>query len=150
MATGEQVFKGLGVAPGIASGRVHLIDRRKRKIPKHRIEAAAKADEVKRLEGAWSDARDALMALKERAGEHSAILEAHLLMLADPMLVEGARKHIIDDLKCAEWAIRATVQDGEAAQLMGIPVPRIFLITFAGGSALVGLAACVMTAKLQA
>ena len=27
---------------------------------------------------------------------------------------------------------------------MGIPVPRIFLITFAGGSALVGLAACMM------
>jgi branched-chain amino acid transport system permease protein len=42
-------------------------------------------------------------------------------------------------------AIRATVQDGEAAHLMGIPVPRIFLITFAVGSALVGLAACVMT-----
>jgi branched-chain amino acid transport system permease protein len=41
-------------------------------------------------------------------------------------------------------AIRATVQDGEAAMLMGIPVPRIFLLTFAGGSALVGLAACVM------
>jgi branched-chain amino acid transport system permease protein len=41
-------------------------------------------------------------------------------------------------------AIRATVQDGEAAQLMGIAVPRIFLITFATGSALVGLAACVM------
>jgi branched-chain amino acid transport system permease protein len=41
-------------------------------------------------------------------------------------------------------AIRATVQDGEAAQLMGVAVPRIFLITFAGGSALVGLAACIM------
>lgn len=41
-------------------------------------------------------------------------------------------------------AVRATVQDGEAAQLMGIPVPRIFLITFAAGSALVGLAACMM------
>ena len=42
-------------------------------------------------------------------------------------------------------AIRATVQDGEAAQLMGVPVPRIFLITFAAGSALVGLSACIMT-----
>jgi branched-chain amino acid transport system permease protein len=41
-------------------------------------------------------------------------------------------------------AIRATVQDGEAAMLMGIPVPRIFLVTFASGSALVGLAACMM------
>ena len=41
-------------------------------------------------------------------------------------------------------AIRATVQDGEAAMLMGIPVPRIFLITFASGSALVGLSACMM------
>jgi branched-chain amino acid transport system permease protein len=29
--------------------------------------------------------------------------------------------------------------------LMGVPVPRIFMITFAGGSALVGLAACMMT-----
>jgi len=41
-------------------------------------------------------------------------------------------------------AIRATVQDGEAAKLMGIAVPRIFLTTFAAGSALVGLAAFVM------
>jgi len=41
-------------------------------------------------------------------------------------------------------AIRATVQDGEAAMLMGVPVPRIFLVTFAGGSALVGLAGCMM------
>jgi branched-chain amino acid transport system permease protein len=41
-------------------------------------------------------------------------------------------------------AIRATVQDGEAAKLMGIAVPKMFLITFSAGSALVGLAACVM------
>ncbi len=107
----EQVLQGLGVAPGVASGRVHLIDRRKKKAPKYRVEAAAAATEVKRLEVAWSEARDTLIALKEKAGDHSSILEAHLLMLADPMLVDGARKHILDDLKCAEWAIRSTVQE---------------------------------------
>jgi branched-chain amino acid transport system permease protein len=41
-------------------------------------------------------------------------------------------------------AIRATVQDRDAALLMGINVPRVFLLTFAGGSALVGLAGCIM------
>jgi branched-chain amino acid transport system permease protein len=41
-------------------------------------------------------------------------------------------------------AIRATVQDRDAAMLMGINVPRLFLWTFAGGSALVGLAGCIM------
>jgi branched-chain amino acid transport system permease protein len=41
-------------------------------------------------------------------------------------------------------AIRATVQDRDAAMLMGINVPRLFLLTFAGGSALVGFAGCIM------
>jgi branched-chain amino acid transport system permease protein len=41
-------------------------------------------------------------------------------------------------------AIRATVQDRDAAMLMGINVPRLFMLTFAGGSALVGLAGCIM------
>lgn len=107
----EQILSGIGVAPGIARGRVHLIDRRKRQHPKYRVEQSGIADEIRRAEEAWSDARDALVALREKAGEHSAILEAHLLMLADPMLVEGTRRHIVDDCKCAEWAIRATVHE---------------------------------------
>jgi branched-chain amino acid transport system permease protein len=59
-------------------------------------------------------------------------------------LLATAVLHVVLKSTYLGKAIRATVQDGEAAQLMGIPVPRIFLITFAAGSALVGLSACVM------
>jgi branched-chain amino acid transport system permease protein len=59
-------------------------------------------------------------------------------------LLATAVLHVVLKSTYLGKAIRATVQDGEAAQLMGIPVPRIFLITFSAGSALVGLSACVM------
>ena len=41
-------------------------------------------------------------------------------------------------------AIRATAMDGYAAQLMGIPVKRIYLITMGVGAALAGIAAAVL------
>ncbi len=109
--SGEHVLHGLGVAPGVATGRVHLIDRRRKKYPKRRVSADVVDAEVLRLESAWQEARELLLSLKEKAGEHSAILEAHLLMLEDPLLIDGAKKHILDDRKCAEWAIRATVTE---------------------------------------
>jgi branched-chain amino acid transport system permease protein len=59
-------------------------------------------------------------------------------------LAATAMLHVLLKATYLGKAIRATVQDGEAAMLMGIPVPRIFLITFASGSALVGLAGCMM------
>lgn len=107
----ETILTGIGVAPGIAHGHVHLIDRRRDKHPKYRVEQDGVDAELRRLEVAWSEARDTLLTLQEKAGEHSAIVEAHLLMLQDPMLVDGTHRQIVDDHKCAEWAIRATVQE---------------------------------------
>jgi branched-chain amino acid transport system permease protein len=41
-------------------------------------------------------------------------------------------------------AIRATVQDRDAAQLMGVNIDRVFMLTFAMGSLLVGVAGALL------
>jgi len=41
-------------------------------------------------------------------------------------------------------AIRATAQDSTTARLMGINVDRVYMVTFAIGTAFVGLAGCVL------
>jgi phosphotransferase system enzyme I (PtsI) len=107
----QHVLVGVGVAPGIASGHVHVIDRQDRRHPRRRVDDTHVDDEVRRLEAAWGVAREALVHLRDRAGEHGAILDAHLLMLADPMLHDGARRQVIEERKCAEWAIKSTVHD---------------------------------------
>ena len=95
----------------MAFGHVHLIDRRKLKYPKHHVTEDQVATEVLRLKKGINEARMALYAIKDKAGDHSSILEAHIMMMEDPLLLEGARRHIADDKQCAEWALRSAVQE---------------------------------------
>jgi phosphotransferase system enzyme I (PtsI) len=109
-------LNGIGVSPGIAIGHVHLVDRRKVRYPTHHIPPRRMEPEVERLEVAFAEAVSALEALRSRVvdqggGDHTPILDAHLLMLQDPMLTDGARRHITEDRKCAEWAVRSTVRE---------------------------------------
>jgi phosphotransferase system enzyme I (PtsI) len=99
------------VSPGVAFGHVYLVDRRKLAAPKRHIAAALVEDEVARLDRGLEEARLSLELLKERAPDHAAILEAHILMMEDPLLVEGARGRIRGARQCAEWALRATVHE---------------------------------------
>jgi phosphotransferase system enzyme I (PtsI) len=110
-ASSQVVLRGVGVAPGIAAGRVHVLDRHHRVRPQRRIDDDEVAGELRKLEQAWSVARDEITGLRGRAGDHSAILDAHLLMLEDPLLVDGARRQVLDEHRCAEWAIKQTVDD---------------------------------------
>ncbi|MCC7072028.1 MAG: phosphoenolpyruvate--protein phosphotransferase [Deltaproteobacteria bacterium] len=105
------MLEGIGASPGVAFGHVHLIDRRRATHPKFHIPEQQAALEVQRLLAAVTEARLSLIALKERAPDHSAILDAHLLMMEDPMLLDGARRYITDEKRCAEWALRSAVHD---------------------------------------
>ena len=112
MTVPHVVLLGIGVSPGIAFGAVHLLDRRARRHPKHHVDDEAVPHEIERLEHARDEAHATLVSLKEKAHiEHSAILDAHLLMLDDPILVTSTKRKIVDEKKCAEWALLSTVQE---------------------------------------
>jgi len=109
-----KVFKGIDASPGICVGLVHLIDRRKFQVPKYHIRdeqaeleqqrfRAAVATSIVQLEGI----RDKMASRKRQ--DPQAIIEAHLLMMRDEVMVAGTEKLIASQAINAEWALKNTV-----------------------------------------
>ena len=103
------VLKGIPGSPGVAVGSALVVgDTRtaygRRHVPSTQIEA-----EVERLHRAVEDAKRHLREVSARLPqgpmETNAILDAYLMMVGDPMLLERVTKKIRDEKKCAEWAV---------------------------------------------
>ena len=102
-------LNGLGVSPGVASGRAFVVRPGRRQVF-YLVSASLVSDEVDRLARAQAQARTQIEDISARlarvAGTGPASLfEAQLLMLADPMLVDRAVRLIVDHRYNAEWAI---------------------------------------------
>jgi phosphotransferase system enzyme I (PtsI) len=106
-------LQGVPASPGIAVGRVLRLDERGR----HQfyyigVSAAQARMEVRRLRAALEEARNQLRDIKVRLAEelgyeHSFILDAHLLMLEDPRLIQELENEIRTRRVNAEWAVRS-------------------------------------------
>jgi phosphotransferase system enzyme I (PtsI) len=106
------VLRGAGVSPGVAVGPALVMERDaapvfRLAVPPDRIEA-----EVARLERAMDASREQLQAIKARLSRevgapHAYIFDAHLLMLEDPLLREGALDLVRRNGVNAEWALRS-------------------------------------------
>jgi phosphotransferase system enzyme I (PtsI) len=112
---GSTILYGIPASPGIAIGRVYLIDRRKVRTPKQHLQPEEVEREILRFERALTQSHDQLerikQKLKEREGEeHFQILEAHQLILHDEHLVEPTRRIIREERVNAEWALRKAVE----------------------------------------
>ncbi|WP_394708429.1 phosphoenolpyruvate--protein phosphotransferase [uncultured Desulfuromusa sp.] len=90
---------GIGVSPGIAIGKVNLIDQRP--LVDQSLIAISEVDaEISRFQKAVDRGREQLQKIKKTVSkqphlrEHLYILDTHLLILEDEMLVEGTKKEI--------------------------------------------------------
>lgn len=97
--------KGLAVSPGIGIGRAYIIREPDITIDKSIIRPEQVQAELDRLSAALVCSRDQLQAIYHSAvsrgeKEKSEILEAHIMMLEDPMLVEQAS---VKNRYCGFW-----------------------------------------------
>lgn len=106
-------LSGLGVSPGIGIGRALVL---KRGAPlRFRVPESLVEREVERLDAARATSREQLHHIKARmaraAGEdHAYLFDAQLLMLDDPMLVEGAAAVIRQEHLNAESALQRALE----------------------------------------
>ena len=105
-----QRLKGIGVSPGVVSGRAVILMQRAQVI-RHRIAPARVADEVARLQQSRLRALDQLQDIRERVAQRrgpelASLFDAQILMLDDPMLVPRAETLVRQTLVNAEWAVQ--------------------------------------------
>lgn len=104
-------LKGIGASPGVAVGHAFILDRKRVRTPKLRLAEAEVEPERMRMRTALELSDRQLAELKDQitrseGHDHALILEAHRLMLLDPMLVDEVDKLIVEDRINAEWAVR--------------------------------------------
>jgi len=109
-----QTFSGIAASPGIAMGRLRIIDRRRTVVPEYPIPTEAVCHEIDRLGRAIEDTRVELEILKSRLAEssgedHLFFIETHLMILADERLVSETAEIIRTGMVNAEGALRRTL-----------------------------------------
>ncbi len=110
----EKIYKGIVASPGIVIGRAYVLDRRKIVVAGQRIEDVSVRDEISRFKRAIELSKSQLEDLKKRFGKglgksHIYILDTHIMLLEDKLLVDGTVKRIRDAHINAEGALKETI-----------------------------------------
>jgi phosphotransferase system enzyme I (PtsI) len=113
-----QRLTGIGVSPGIVSGRAVILIQREQVLRYH-VPASRLDHELERLDTSRERARQQLTDIRSgvalrRGPEMASIFDAQLLMLDDEMLVSRAVEIVREQLVNAEWAIQRVFQEFSA------------------------------------
>lgn len=107
-------MNGIAVSPGIAVGRLRVIDRRHIAVEEYSVCPECTNAEIERLKTAILRTRDELSALKDQlqesvGDEHLFFIDTHLMILSDERLFAEASANIETGLINAECALRRTL-----------------------------------------
>ena len=103
----RHLFEGIPASPGIAIGKVHLLNRDTPQIEERNLNEKEVQQEIERFKNAVEMAKRDLMSLKEEAteklGEEAAkIFEVHQMLLDDQSIVDETIKQIATEKKNAD------------------------------------------------
>jgi len=106
--------KGIAISPGVALGKVVLLNRSKMIVEKKSVEQNLLEAEKKRFLVAVEKSKEQLITIKERfdpkeTGDHLQILNFHLMMLEDELFCEDIIRTIEREKVNAEWAITSVL-----------------------------------------
>ncbi|MBI5191128.1 MAG: phosphoenolpyruvate--protein phosphotransferase [Nitrospirae bacterium] len=109
-----KVFHGIGVSLGIAIGKAYLVDRDRISVSRKSITDEEVKEEIARFKRAVATSKDQLQDIRKKLSldigeEHGYILDSHLMILDDKMLVNGAIEMIKGQMVNAEYALKEVI-----------------------------------------
>jgi len=116
----NKILHGIAASPGIVMGKAFLVDRSKVRLPQKKIDGSRVEEEVERFQKAIQQSRKQLREIKERildpqVRHHAFILDVHLMILDDEMLIRDTVETIRKKKVNAEWALDLTLERLDAA-----------------------------------
>ncbi len=111
-------MRGIGVSSGIAIGKAYLIDTGTVEPPSYcHLDDSSVDQEIVRFKNALKESIEQLKRIKKKmekdgkGKEHIRIIDAHLMILRDQMLINDTVKVIKEEKVNAEWALRTVLRD---------------------------------------
>jgi phosphotransferase system enzyme I (PtsI) len=104
-------FEGVGVSPGTACGKIHVVRDDLDDVVRYRIAPSQVADEIGRFETALIQTRMQILEMQQRIAESigakdAAIFDAHLLVVEDRTLIDEVLRKLETDLCNVEWVFQ--------------------------------------------
>ncbi len=104
-----RTLKGIAASPGIAIGKIVLLDSEDLSIPKKLIKESAIPKEITRFQEALTRTRAEILNIRDKISkeigqEHGDIFNAHLMVIEDRALIEEVMERIKKDKLTAEYA----------------------------------------------